>query len=364
LLVAVLAGVTKTHRSSALRSLRAAIASGDASRIRAAIWRAQAAGVSVEEVATTQELRAAVSGKLQSALVDGDVDKLSSAVRCAQAAAIAGDMMYAAVDMLREIGNGQRQRQNALVTVSTSRCLGGSEATAQPAELPVVWTAAALTKCHSENGASMPKTPFQKVGMTLEEVAFAEEVLCCSEQDQKPPQVVHRTPPNSLHAQQMNGDDCSMPEELHELHKAVEAGDATHLRAAIARARAAHVSAEEVTLAEAVLQIEETRLQRAALHRLRQAMQRFNGAGAQTTIAPVAPLADDVERLRGAVHRARAAGVSTDELMAAEAVLLDADARVPQLCQAALKIQSAGRIQRDGGASRKRVTFADDVLKV
>jgi hypothetical protein len=64
LVVAVLAGVTKTHRGSALRSLRAAIASGDANRIRAAIWRAQAAGVSAEEVATTQELRAAVSGKL------------------------------------------------------------------------------------------------------------------------------------------------------------------------------------------------------------------------------------------------------------------------------------------------------------
>merc|ERR1719491_746261 len=67
-LVAVLCAVATTHRSSALQSLRSAIASRDADRIREAIKRAQAAGVSEKDVANMQELRDVLSGKLQSAL--------------------------------------------------------------------------------------------------------------------------------------------------------------------------------------------------------------------------------------------------------------------------------------------------------
>lgn len=124
LVAAVLTAFTMSHRSSALQKLRSAIASGDAKRIREAIWRAEAAGVSAEDAAAMQELQSALSGKLRNALADRDVEKLGMAVRCAKAVQMAGDKFCAAVEMLRdpsECPQGACRATPALARVSEQR---------------------------------------------------------------------------------------------------------------------------------------------------------------------------------------------------------------------------------------------------
>jgi len=122
----------QTNRANALENLRSAFASGDAGRIRAAIWHARAAGVSAEEVASTKELRAAVSGKLRQALADQDVERLSTAVRCAQAAAIspedAGEPLTAALSILNNAVPRTRPdiERSSSTSSSTSSCVSGS----------------------------------------------------------------------------------------------------------------------------------------------------------------------------------------------------------------------------------------------
>mmetsp|Transcript_32979 Transcript_32979/g.61472 ORF Transcript_32979/g.61472 Transcript_32979/m.61472 type:complete len:309 (-) Transcript_32979:5655-6581(-) len=123
----------QTNRANALENLRSAFASGDAGRIRAAIWHARAAGVSAEEVASTKELRAAVSGKLRQALADQDVERLSTAVRCAQAAAIspedAGEPLTAALSILNNaVPRTRPDIERSSSTSSSTSCRSGSSA--------------------------------------------------------------------------------------------------------------------------------------------------------------------------------------------------------------------------------------------
>lgn len=341
LLVAVLTAFTMSHRSSALQSLRSAIASGDAKRIREAIWRAQAAGVSAEDAAATQELRALLAGKLQSALEDRDVEKLGMAVRCAQAVKLAGDKICAAVE-------------------TSVRLPRASVLPARPRTAP-------------EGADAAASRPSMAVGMTAAEVAFAEDVLTF-DQDAHQVHIVVQRPhsppvdcPVGCRAEKSSMQPAtveasrqllpSSPEEcLKELHLAVEGGEAAQLRAAITAARAAGVGAEEVTLAQAVLQIEERRLQRSALHALKQAGQRF------TTLADSATF-EDVAKLRAVLRKARNAGVNAVDLHTPEALLISAEARLgpPRRAQTALRPSSVS----DAAASpKKRVTFADGSCRI
>jgi hypothetical protein len=412
LAAAVLAAIAKTHRSSVLQSLRSAMASGDANRIRMAIWRAQAAGLSAEDVAATQELRAALSGKLQSALADRDVEKLSSIVRCAQTAELAGDVMGAAVEMLQEdIGNGQKKRgivmlpagehpvnrpikledgqigSSVLVAVPTAPSRTVQAAQFSQRMRSTAGATTAQVSCRGTRGGDATSRSEREVGMTAEEVAFAERVLCCPGQESEPCQAnrleipYHQRPvcstPVPVSRQEQSTANSrergaatipaapsTIEEALTELHRAVEAGEAEQMRAAISGARAAGVSAEEVTLAEAVLQIEETRLRRTALHALQQAMHNLRVIGANSPAVATIPASTDVEKLRVAVRRAQAAGVGAEYLQEAKALLLAAESRLrARWAHPALR-QSGNRHRGKCSNFVKKVTFADENFRI
>ncbi|CAK0883942.1 unnamed protein product [Prorocentrum cordatum] len=84
--VAAAPAVLGTFRAEALRNLRAAMARGDQQSIQTAILWAQAAGVSIEEASSSEELRAALRGKLRAAVEAGDRRRASAVVRCVRAA--------------------------------------------------------------------------------------------------------------------------------------------------------------------------------------------------------------------------------------------------------------------------------------
>lgn len=84
--VAAAPTVMGTFNAEALRNLRAAMASGDQQSIRTAILWAQAAGVSIEEAASSDELRTVLRDKLRVAVEAGDKRSASAVVRCVRAA--------------------------------------------------------------------------------------------------------------------------------------------------------------------------------------------------------------------------------------------------------------------------------------
>lgn len=212
----------------------------------------------------------------------------------------------------------------------------------------------------------------QAVGMTADEVAFAEQVLCSQAHD-RAEAVLHSDPESldsgshvvlsclreglgasdkpsqfaDLHSQQ-----ASVAQQLRELHSAVEAGDARRMRTAIDNAKAACVGDEEITFAEAVLRIEEARIHRAALHSLRRS------AAATATGGDLARLC---ATLRAALRQARVVGIGGEEVAAAEVVLQEAEARTPR-APPVLRLPHclAGKTKRGGSPARKKkVTFAD-----
>jgi len=72
---------TGCEAAAALSSLRAAVASGDELAIRTALSLARAAGVSAEELASSEELRAVVLQKLRRAAAGGDAGRATAATR-------------------------------------------------------------------------------------------------------------------------------------------------------------------------------------------------------------------------------------------------------------------------------------------
>jgi len=218
---------------------------------------------------------------------------------------------------------------------------------------------------------------FQAVGMTADEVAFAEQVLCSQGQDRaeavlycvsESPDSASNVVPScmreSLEASDqpsqcadLHSHQAAVAQQLRELHSAVEAGDARRMRTAIRDAKAACVSDEEITFAEAVLRIEEARIQRAALHSLRRSAAATAAGG---------DLARLCATLRAALRQARSVGIGEEEVAAAEVVLQEAEARTPR-APPVLRLPHglAGRTERGGSATRKKkVTFADSDYQI
>lgn len=271
----VLHSIAKSHRASALQALREAIASGSAPRIRAAIWRAQAAGVSAEEVAATQELREALSGKLQSALAGQDMERLGTAVRCAQAAASVSDesgagALTAALATLQEPGDASpRGAAGARSSRGESGAGRGSEgSTAASGEVnsqrrrptglarplvagtATVLSAAVAAKRPSPRSsgegredvtATARGAATSVAGMAAEEAALADWVLCNFEES--PIQDGHRK------LRRRHSSTAAVSSTAGDMHSAVE----------VRRASAAGVSAEEINAASAVLEAVEAR---------------------------------------------------------------------------------------------------------
>lgn len=324
MVVFVFFAFTPSHRSSALQSLRSAFASGDGKRIQEAIWHAAAAGVSAEHAASMQELRACLSEKFQSALADQDMDKLGALLRpvgmTSEEVAFAEKVLTSPepdTPRLRVIV----QRPNSPPVVSM--CCG-STSSSTPANETCVWIAAAMNALDSDD-----LDQACLVSALPAPVALSASLSLCPLQQE-----------------------CLREEPLRELHRAVEAGDAVQLRAAISVAQGAGVDAEEVTLAEAVLQIEVARLQRVGLHGLRQASTCLAGDGAA---------ADELVKMRVAVRAARVAGVDTGELQAAEALLRSAEVRIGTPRRVTVALRSP---HRGVTSPKKKVTFAEEDVRI
>lgn len=319
--------VSKALRADALRALRAAVAGGDPQRICAAIKHAQAVGVSAKEAATTEELRVALWRKLRSAMANGDARRVSAAVHCARA-----------VDLCREVTRGCSSR-------AASAQLGADAPKARATPTP-----------------PLTRQSARPLGLTAEEVAFAEEILSGdSSLDEDSGGAHARSGGHAAISSSYIGDDMApslpalswrldVPEEaeaeraLRELHAAIEACCVARMREAIRDAKAASVGADEIAFAEAVLQIESSRELQASLQALRRA-----AAG------------NDVGRLRAAFYRAKAAGAGAEELCAADAAIQALEARTPAPAPSAL----AGRGERAAGSGpKKKVTFADSATQV
>uniref|UniRef100_A0A7S4QWK6 Uncharacterized protein n=1 Tax=Alexandrium monilatum TaxID=311494 RepID=A0A7S4QWK6_9DINO len=379
---AAVPSVSKALRTEGLRSLRAAVAHGDPERIRAAIKHAQAVGVSAEEAAETEELRAAVFGKLHSALKDGDKRRVSVAVRCARA-----------VDFRREelrVGLGVRASQPE-VTLSAS----APEKAA--AEAPA---ADSLQADYCTGGSFATLTavqPVRSLGLSPHEVAYAERVFsngggreqesrdaevvvlyprhtCSSPADVTKPEEVGSGPAAIRRAMASNLDAqaaAAVPTQpaavpsaklvarpragaaqpaatgaapsLQKLHAAVEACSLVRMCEAIREAKVAGVSSDEIAFAEAMLEIESSRERQAALQALRRAVRR-----------------GDPGRLLAALRRAEASGVCAEELRAAEAALDGMETNTPPPPPSVLVSSRSEKMGGSGiGGARKKVTFAD-----
>lgn len=189
---------------------------------------------------------------------------------------------------------------------------------------------------HCAEGVSAE--PTKMVGLTPQEVAFAEELLEHDADDttslpEEAPLVLELTisPPGVL--------------ELQRLHEAVEADDVEPLQAAILQAQDAGVSAEEVAFAVAVCAQRKEQRKRQALEVLQKVSASCNGMSG-------------IVKLRSALMLARAAGVSPEELRPAEDLRAVCEAKARQLLPSSLAIH-----RRDAGQPRpgQRLRWADEV---
>jgi hypothetical protein len=313
LLVLILVAFTKSHHMSALRSLCCAFVSGRCDKMQQALWHVEAAIGSAQDIASMEELMTALSKKLSLNIssVSDDVHEPSTLLR-QQVLKMFFDKVSSASRRLWDAIQGQRQHKQ--------------------------W---------QWDGESLPSQ--QAVGMTAEEIAFAEQVLTSFEQESTQLQVLVEEPlaaSSDLRAQD--------EDPLHQLHRAMAAGDVVWLHEAISVAQTANVSPEELTLAEAVLSIEEARFQRSSLHGLRQARD-------QLTVASTS--ADAARKLRIALRSAKLAGVDEHELHGAETLLQSVEANFAPPVQAkpVLKSPGAGLGERPLCPTRKKkVVFADE----
>ncbi|CAE7198012.1 unnamed protein product [Symbiodinium sp. CCMP2456] len=227
--------------------------------------------------------------------------------------------------------------------------LGGALARLRPlADALKLWPAAAYAKSdihqtmdfrsdpHCAEGVSAE--PTKMVGLTPQEVAFAEELLEHDADDttsllEEAPLELELTisPPGFL--------------ELQRLHEAVEADDVEPLQAAILQAQDAGVSAEEVAFAVAVCAQRKEQRKRQALEVLQKVSASCNGMSG-------------IVKLRSALMLARAAGVSPEELRPAEDLRAVCEAKARQLLPSSLAIH-----RRDAGQPRpgQRLRWADEV---
>eukprot|EP00930_Biecheleria_cincta_P053048 TRINITY_DN38391_c0_g1_i1.p1 TRINITY_DN38391_c0_g1~~TRINITY_DN38391_c0_g1_i1.p1 ORF type:complete len:285 (-),score=63.05 TRINITY_DN38391_c0_g1_i1:114-968(-) len=189
-----------------------------------------------------------------------------------------------------------------------------------------------------------PIVPTQLVGLTPEEVAFAEEVLgdeASLSRAEKP----HEEMP--LHS------NLAASHALRELHLAIEADDTEALHLAIADAERSGVPEEEIAFGVAVLQLRMDREQKEAMKFLQRVMATTGGA--------------DAVRLRSAILLARAAGISREELQVAENLLAASEQDLRRILPSALA--SHRRSSPDfefsrGSNDRRKLSFAaeDEVV--
>lgn len=200
---------------------------------------------------------------------------------------------------------------------------------------PVLKAPRSLSEARRFKGfRSRVSEPMKLVGLTPQEIAWADEVLheCLgkAQLDQEGPESGHT--------------------ELRKLQEVVEADDVDSLPAAISAAEVAGVDSSELRFARAFLQ------QRLELRRTHatEALQRL-------VAHPPAPM--DLVKLRATVMLARAYGVRDEDRQAAEELLTCREAEARRVLPSALAQQPSNR-DRKALKGQRRLRFASEAERV
>lgn len=190
----------------------------------------------------------------------------------------------------------------------------------------------------SELCCQSPILSTRLVGLTPEEVTFAEEVLggeASLSRAQKP------------HAETPLLSNLAASHALRELHRAIEGYDIDTLHQAVADAKESGVPEEEIAFGLAVLQLRMDRQRKDAMEFLQRVMAASGGA--------------DAVRLRSAVLLARAAGVSREEMQVAESLLAASEQHLRKMLPSALashRRSNSDFASSRGSNDRRKLSFA------
>lgn len=329
--ITVLPYALKAVREEALSQLRTAVAGGDATAIRAAIDHAQAVGVSAQEAATTQELQDALRHKLQHALARGNPRRVGAVVCCARTAVNCSEATRCPRGSRRLVAQQSKEVGLTAAEVAFAETiLAGAcqDEESTLVEKNVAEPDSGTVRVHLQQSLLLSRYSTKDEGEVFRHTARTGRVVALNE-----PSAVARATAAAA---------AAASRALRELHQATEARDLARMRASIHNAKAAGVSADEIEFAKTLLHIEEERERTVALQALQRAIS----------------CAHDTQRLLSALKAARAAGVSSTHLRAAEESLrlspTVSDVTLPSA------LLGAGSKQLSG-SPKKRVSFAAEV---